>query len=166
VKAGKYYPSLSVTVGSAQQKVSKEINIQKTELNMSPIFGFKPLVTKASFTADISCSVKGATNVKYSINWGDGTARSEYTKNIDSCDTTPELSTVVKEYTHTYQEIGRYTVTLTVTKGNINSSYSTTKEVVVDMSVLRNSWRNIAHNINNLNITKNMAAAITSIFNK
>jgi len=163
---GTYRPELTISVGNVYNRQVTNVSVEKINMNVSPNFGFKPLNTKVHFTADESCVMGTATNVTYTIDWGDGTAKTEQSKALASCGANFSLNTVDREYAHTYQEIGRYTVTLTVRKGNIGASYSKSKEVVVDKSVLRNGWRKLAHGANQLNIKENMAAAIQSLFVK
>ncbi len=166
VTPGTYNVELTTAVDGVYNRQVETITVERPTLTVSPAFGFKPLITKASFTADESCVIGDATNVTYSIDWGDGTAKSEYTKELATCGTDFSLTTVDKEFSHTYEEIGHYTVTLTVRKGNISSSYSRTTEVVVDVSVLRNGWRKLAESIHNSNITQNMASAVQALFIK
>ncbi len=161
---GSYSPRLTVSIGSAHYKKIQNITIEKPNLTVSPAWGFKPLISTAKFTADESCVMGNATNVTYNIDWGDGSADSGYTKALPSCGSSFTSRTIDRTYTHTYQNTGRYTVTLTISKSNMETSYSMSKEVVVDQSALRNGLRTLAHNLNNLNIKDNMASALKSIF--
>ncbi len=165
-KAGVYRPKLTVAVDGVYNTQVETITIEEPTLSVSPSFGFKPLTTKARFTADESCVMGDATNVTYSIDWGDGTAKSEYTKQLPSCGSDFALNIADKEFSHTYEEIGRYTVTLTVRKGAIETSYSRSAEVVVDKSVLRNGMRKFVQIIRNSDFGNNMASAISSLFVK
>ncbi len=163
---GTYRPELTMNAGGVYNKQVETVEVEQVDWSISPTFGYKPLNTKVSFEADESCVMGNATDVTYTIDWGDGTANTTHTKSLASCGDTFSLNTVDREYAHTYQEIGRYTVELTIRKGNIGSSYSRSKEVVVDVSVLRNGWRQLAYNVEQLHIGENMAAAIQSLFVK
>jgi peptidoglycan hydrolase-like protein with peptidoglycan-binding domain len=165
LSSGTYYPELIVSTGDTYYRQVAPVTISRPDLTVSPSFGFSPLTTKASFSVDDSCVMEEGTTISYSIDWGDGTAKTEYDKSLSVCNGTFSPSTLDKEYTHTYQEIGRYTVTLTVRKGNISTSTTRSQEVVVDRSVLRNGLRTVVARIDNLDIGKNMAAAVQSLFN-
>ncbi len=166
IRPGLYNPRLNISSGSLTYQRMESLTVEKPPFNISPSFGFAPLSVVAKITTDESCSVDGPTNVTYSIDWGDGTAKSEYAKIINSCDDVFLLSTTEREYSHNYAEIGRYTATLTVRKDNISSSYTRSQEVVVDVSVIRNGWRKLVYSIDNLNIGENMAAAVRAMFAK
>ncbi len=161
-RPGTYRPKLITTVNQTFNSKVTSISVENPTLSVSPSFGFKPLTTKARFVADESCVMGDPTTVTYSIDWGDGTAKSEYSKTLPSCNGVFTVNKIDKEFEHTYQEIGRYTVTLTVSKGNIGESYSRTAEIVVDKSVLRNGVRKLVQMLNESDVKNNVATAIYS----
>ncbi len=158
---GIYTVTLSTNIDNNQYKTSKTVTIKKPNLVISPRFGFKPLTVRATYTADESCVMEPTTAV-YTIDWGDG--------NNSSYSITPELCTsdnytytpVSKEFTHTYNSLGRYNASLTLSKSQIGTIRTSNIEVVVDTSVLRNGWRKFSTIMESG--VNNLAATLTSLF--
>lgn len=164
---GAYAPRLRIDADDSYTSIVEEVDVNKPDFTVSPSFGFKPLRVTASYTADVSCVFGATTSVAYTIDWGDGSAKNTYTKTLNSCDgDTFALTTEDKSYAHTYEEIGDYTVTLTVRKDNIGTSYKLNRNVVVDKSALRNGMRAVAQAIDVPAIQHNMAAALNAVFSK
>lgn len=161
---GAYSVRLRIDADGAYTSKVETLDVGKSSFSISPSFGFKPLAVTASYTADQSCVMGDATTVTYTIDWGDGTARTVYSKALAACATgTVSQAMVDKTYTHTYAEIGNYTATLTVRKANIGTSYTLSRQVVVDRSALRNGYRAVASAVNIPALRESMAAALQAL---
>lgn len=163
-ETGSYLPRLTISNGTSYYKTTQKVTLTGENFTVTPSYGYKPLESTVSFKADESCVVGNATTITYEVDWGDGSTKSTYNKSLPSCGNSFSPQIVTRDFTHTFQNTGRYDVTLSIKKGNINSTYSKTKEVVVDQEVLRNGLRNLAQRINNLHLGESLATAIRSIF--